>query len=396
VADVWLSASVVVLLILATLYALWRRPMVGFWGAWFFITLSPASSVVPIPTEVGAERRMYLPLIAIIVAVALGIDAFVRFARGRVHASPEGTADVSRRTVLVPAILLLAALGAVTIARNVDYRSGIRLWETVLERRPHPRAHTNLASELVRTGRIDDAIRHLRIAAPDWPDARLPLGSILANRGELPEALVHLQEFTRLKPGSRDILAAREELVGVLVRQGNEDQVLEELRKIVAVGPDYVRGRLNLANMLLSRSDYDGAVREYREALKLEPANGRALTELGVALASGGDAGGALDALRQAVRVDGSNLTARSHLLRVLLQQQQFGELERESRMLIGLAPRDADAHNMLGVALASQQRISEAIPHFAEAVRLQPDFPQARNNLAMALNDGRRRERGQ
>ena len=44
-------------------------------GLWFFVTLAPASSIVPVATEVGAERRMYLPLMAIAVlfAIALGM-----------------------------------------------------------------------------------------------------------------------------------------------------------------------------------------------------------------------------------------------------------------------------------------------------------------------------------
>ena len=64
VADVILPGVVVVALGLLTLVALWRWPMLGFLGAWVFITLSPTSSFVPIATEVGAERRMYLPMAA--------------------------------------------------------------------------------------------------------------------------------------------------------------------------------------------------------------------------------------------------------------------------------------------------------------------------------------------
>ena len=38
----------------------------------FFLTLAPTSSIVPIATEVGAERRMYLPLAALsVLAVTL-------------------------------------------------------------------------------------------------------------------------------------------------------------------------------------------------------------------------------------------------------------------------------------------------------------------------------------
>ena len=41
---------------------------VGFLGGWFFATLAPSSSVLPLATEIAAERRMYLPLAALVVA----------------------------------------------------------------------------------------------------------------------------------------------------------------------------------------------------------------------------------------------------------------------------------------------------------------------------------------
>ena len=47
--------------------SLWRKPWLGFLGAWFFIILAPSSSVLPIFTEIAAEHRMYLPLIAPVV-----------------------------------------------------------------------------------------------------------------------------------------------------------------------------------------------------------------------------------------------------------------------------------------------------------------------------------------
>src|SRR5262249_3500530 len=52
VADVWPYATLILALVAATIVALVRAPSVGFLGAWFFITLAPTSSIVPIATEV--------------------------------------------------------------------------------------------------------------------------------------------------------------------------------------------------------------------------------------------------------------------------------------------------------------------------------------------------------
>jgi hypothetical protein len=62
VADVWWQAIVVLALLGLTIWALVRKPVAGFLGAWFFVILAPSSSVVPILTQTMAEHRMYLPL----------------------------------------------------------------------------------------------------------------------------------------------------------------------------------------------------------------------------------------------------------------------------------------------------------------------------------------------
>ena len=67
----------VTLLGLLTIVALVRAPAAGFLGAWFFVTLAPSSSIVPIHTEVGAERRMYLASMAVVVLIVVAVHRWV-------------------------------------------------------------------------------------------------------------------------------------------------------------------------------------------------------------------------------------------------------------------------------------------------------------------------------
>ena len=82
-----------------TVVALVRWPAIGFLGAMFFLTLAPTSSIVPIASEVGAERRMYLPLAALVVlAVSLSWFGLERLRaqiglRGRAHLSMSACAQ---------------------------------------------------------------------------------------------------------------------------------------------------------------------------------------------------------------------------------------------------------------------------------------------------------------
>ena len=77
-AEIWPSGVLIIALLLGTLVALVRWPKVGFLGAWVFVSLAPTSSLVPIATEVGAERRMYLALAGLITLAVVGTAALWR------------------------------------------------------------------------------------------------------------------------------------------------------------------------------------------------------------------------------------------------------------------------------------------------------------------------------
>jgi protein O-mannosyl-transferase len=69
--DVLPEASLILALAALACWSWWKAPRVGVLALAFFLVLAPTSSVVPIATEVGAERRMYLPLMALTVLVVL-------------------------------------------------------------------------------------------------------------------------------------------------------------------------------------------------------------------------------------------------------------------------------------------------------------------------------------
>jgi hypothetical protein len=64
------SAALVLALLLGTVVALVRSPVLGFAGAWFFVMLAP-TSLVPGTTQMIVEHRMYLSLAAVVVTAAV-------------------------------------------------------------------------------------------------------------------------------------------------------------------------------------------------------------------------------------------------------------------------------------------------------------------------------------
>ena len=127
----------------ATAWALRRAPRVGFLGAAFFLVLAPTTTILPLASQTTAEKRMYLPLAAVVTLVVLGGGAaWRRLASGRGAGWP-------RRAPFLAVALATAVLGGLTIRRNHDYRSGVAIWSDTVAKRPdNARAHYNLGREL--------------------------------------------------------------------------------------------------------------------------------------------------------------------------------------------------------------------------------------------------------
>jgi hypothetical protein len=195
-ADTAPAAGVIGSLVIATVWALRRRPEAGFLGAWFFVILAPTSSVLPIVTEVAAERRMYLPLCAVVTLVVLGGWECLR----RV-----GWQEPFRRRFAAGLVaVLVGMLGVVTVKRNAIYRSEASILQDAIAARPkNARSHYNLGIALAEQGQRAEAIAHFREALrwdPRYAEAHGNLGLLLAQQGRHEEAMAHYTEALRLKP----------------------------------------------------------------------------------------------------------------------------------------------------------------------------------------------------
>ncbi len=216
--DVWPSMLVMAGLLVATICGLRYRPRAFFPLLWFFVTLAPASSVVPIATEVGAERRMYLPLMGLVVAATLaaaaGWDAWQR----RWPAVAESRWPARALTFACASILL--ALSATTIARNRDYQAPVRLAQLTTDRYPTPVGLHQLGVELIATGRRAEGLQRLKEATAGAPRAHYSLGYELFNEGQLDAARSELERFVERQPMLLEVISARLMLGQIAGRQG--------------------------------------------------------------------------------------------------------------------------------------------------------------------------------
>ena len=168
--------------VVLTIVGVIRRSPLAFLGAWFFITLAPSSSVLPIRTEVVAEHRMYLPLMALVSLVVLGAARLL---------------NTQRAAVAVGVVAIVAALlGTLTFRRNLDYAGQERLWSDTVQKQPNnPRARLNYGSILLGRNAFEPAIEQLNQAVtidPDSAAAHLSLALALCSERRIKEAEVHI------------------------------------------------------------------------------------------------------------------------------------------------------------------------------------------------------------
>jgi tetratricopeptide (TPR) repeat protein len=307
------SALFIVALVAVTAFALRRSPKLGFPGAWFFLTLAPTSSILPIATEVGAERRMYLPLIALVGLAMVGVAWLSRrLAHGRAIA------------IAVIAVLA-AALGATTLARNREYASPLALAETVLARWPTPSAEAAVAQELAIIGRHDEAIGRLREAAPRFPRAYDHLGGELFNQGRIDDAVPALQNFVRLEPQLPEAVPARTMMGRAFMLQQRWLEAEEQLRLVLSMAPSRSPAHTTalgfMTDTLFAEQKFAEARGAYVTYHGERPADAGAMTNLAVSLSALGRFDEAVSAFRRVVEMNPGDAQAR-RILAIALEEQ--------------------------------------------------------------------------
>jgi Flp pilus assembly protein TadD len=302
------QALLLLALVALTVWAMWKRPGVGVLGVFFFVTLAPTSSIVPVATEVGAERRMYLALIAVVTLAVLAVRRVVQ-------------ANHLRTAVLAAAVLLLT-IG--TIVRNDEYQSSLRLAETSFERWPTPATHSMLGTELAAAGRLPEAEQHLRAAAPTYPPARFYLATVLDAEGRRGEAIAEFTAFVTTQPPQLDqVYQARSFLAADLLKDGRTDSAIDQYRAIIDTHPKDAVMMVRLGGLLLKSGRQQEAAAVFRKAVDVSPSDPIALNGLGIALATSGDADGAIPLFQRALEIEPANEHTKANLDRALAMRRR-------------------------------------------------------------------------
>ncbi len=246
VPGVVLSAVVIVVLtILAVLFRRRRPYFVGWF--WFLGTLVPMIGLVQISVHAMADRYAYIPLLGIFVIVCWGAAELAE----RWHV------PAAMRIAVAAVVLVMLAVG---LHRQVSFWGDNRtLWAHTLEiTQENYTAEDNLATALIATGKVEEAMPHFQRAVSIRPDdamATLNIATYQQMMGNYPAALdgyARVLQFTK-------------------------------------VPSLLVNARINSGYAHYSLKQYDGAKQDFDAALNQQPGNWAAYRGLGLVAQRGGD-----------------------------------------------------------------------------------------------------------
>jgi len=298
-------------LLAATLWALRRRPEIGFLGAWVFGILAPTSSLLPI-ADIAFEHRMYLPLAAVLLLSLLGLQALLR-----------------RRRLLFCAVLflLIPAAALATFHRNELYRDPVAFWADQIPHRPdNARAHVNLGAALQAAGRSPEAMEAFRKALslqPDQADAHNNLATMFLLQNDLGQAEFHYREALRLSP---DLAMAHKGMGMLLQKKGRLEEAAAEYIQALRLNPVFSDARVQLGLIRQTQGRPQEAFEQYREALKFNPREPAAYNNIGTLFFRQGKWREAARFFARALELNPDYAEARSNLQKTRLELNRAGK----------------------------------------------------------------------
>ena len=341
----------------AAAVALWRWPLWGFLGVWFFLNLGPSSSIIPRP-DVMVEHRMYVPMIAWAALLVVGGWLLAQ----RACRAPRVALQVAGGALAA----LLVALGWRTVLRNEDYRDQELMWRKVIAIAPHnPRAHLNLGTTLLSHDRYEDALVEFNAAAKykgTYPMAHMNRGAALEKLKRNEEAVDAYREATRENQGYAE---AWNNLGGVLIKLDRAQEAIAPLERAITLRENqqapYGVAYNNYGNALIILHKAKDALPFLEKAVLYRPQLAEAWYNLGNSEVAFNRCDKALPAYQRAIQVN----------------------------------PEYAEAHHNLALMLANAGRYAEALEQDKLALHYRPVYEQAQVTLQrweLAIQQGKGR----
>jgi tetratricopeptide (TPR) repeat protein len=350
----------------------YTRP-VSFGITWFFLTLFPTSSIIPLG-EVLNDHRMYFPFVGLAMGVTWAIGLMII----------KYNTVIKKQWIIVPVLLLLSAYAYGTWQRNKVWHTEESLWRDATLKSPqNARGLMNYGLAELDNDHYDTAETYLKKAvnmAPGYAYLYTNLGVIKENEGDTVQANNYFNAGVDLGGNYPDpsVFYAK-----FLIKQSHYSKAASLLQNAINISPLYVMPRTLLMSIYSMNGEWDKLRALAIQTLQFSPQNPDVLNYLQAANEKKNE----LDI--EAGKTNPPPTAAKyAELSRSNYQVGRYQQCIATAQQALKLKPNFADAYNNIGIAYTKLQKYDKAVGALKQALLIKPGYVLAQNNLIQAAKE--------
>ncbi len=287
--------------------------LLSFGIFWFFLTLLPESSVIPIK-DVIFEHRLYLPMAGFSVFLA----SLPYYLFGNKSAKP----------VVIALLIITSGYALLTYARNPVWKDELTLWNDAAQKSPKKaRPYNNR-------------------------------GNAYKNQGNIQMAFSDFDKALAIDPDEADIYYNR----GITYKeQGNIQQAISDFTRAIAINPRYTDAYYNRGTIYKDQGNIQQAFSDYTMAVEINPNDAQAHNNRGAIYGKQGNARQAFSDFNKALAIDPGYGEAYYNRGLVYFNQGSLSPAIADYTKTIEINPGFAEAYNNRGVAYFMAKKYDQA-----------------------------------
>jgi len=309
--------------------------LLSFSILWFFLTLLPESSVIPI-RDVIFEHRLYLPLAGYCIFLVSGL--FYLFPKR------------SFATTGMILTLIICINSFLTYERNKVWQDEFHLWDDIVHKSPHKERPVNTR------------------------------GTIYDAQGQYDKAIADYDKAIELNP---KFDAAYSNRGNVYNKEGNFTKALLDYGKALQLNPGLDVAYCNRGEIYFKEGDIGRAIQDYDKAISLDPMLGRAYFNRAACYVSLGKAPQAFSDFNKALEINPDNVEGFNNRANLYAQIGNWAQAILDYSQAIRLAPGLAVIYKNRGGVYYQQGNFIQALSDFDKAIQLKNNYVDGYFNRA-------------
>ncbi len=366
----------IIILLIIALYSSKNKKYypISFGILWFFISLAPTSSIIPL-AEVMNDHRMFFPYVGLIISVGYSLWLFVAYLKKRY--------ELKNIYIMASTIILLLMYSIGTYQRNIVWDSEESLWKDVTIKNPkNGRGLMNYGLTQMSKGKYDIAegyfTRALKLA-PRYHYLHTNLGILYNAQGNLTKAE---QYFKNAITYGGNYYTPWYYYGNFLFQNSRTAEAIEKLNISKTLSPSHIPTR----HLLLQIYSVTGEWKELEKlAIETLAIDNNDLKAKRFLLASTKNVD-----LHQSEKKLTSNSSALGEYLDLSFkyyQNKQYLKSIEAAKEVLKIQPQSYRAYNNICSALNLLGEFDNAIIACNKALELKPDFQLAQNNLNYVIS---------